>query len=334
MLFLASACERTELSPVEIKIDDSYGAQTDGIALAARTSADTYTVSGNETIFSVANKYNVDPMNLARINGINPPYKLRPRQVLRLPTEPGEPTVESSVVAIDPVAKNIEKDSPETPAKNNGEKKRKEQLDAEFAELVTSSGKGASAASAKKAKKNTSATGADSNKQENTLSSPKITKTASGSDIAKKPKEAENVAKEAAVVTKSGGMSYPVNGKIISRFGDVKDGIANDGINIKSSAGTPVKASADGTVLYAGNKLEEEFGNVVIVQHKNDLITSYAHLGDIAVKKDAKIKAGDVLGTVGSSGDVTEPQLHFEIMKDKIPVNPMKYLPKEAGLGR
>ncbi|MDR3187550.1 MAG: M23 family metallopeptidase [Holosporaceae bacterium] len=278
VLFLTSACERTGLSPVEIKIDDGSGA----------------------------------PSATAAAN------------------EPREPIVVESAAVENDAA---EKDSPgaaakdpEASTKNYEERKRKEQLDAEFAGVVASGGKDASA---KKGKKNASAADASSNKQEDVLSSPKIIKTASGSDIKGSEKKKEE-AKEVPSAPKAGEMAYPIKGKIISQFGDVKDGIANDGVNIKSGAGTPVKASADGTVLYAGNKLEEEFGNVVIVQHKNDLITSYAHLGEIKVKKDAKVKAGDVLGTVGSSGDVTEPQLHFEVMKDKIPVNPMKYLPKEA----
>jgi murein DD-endopeptidase MepM/ murein hydrolase activator NlpD len=108
----------------------------------------------------------------------------------------------------------------------------------------------------------------------------------------------------------------------------MKDGIPNDGINIKSPLGEKVKAAADGTVIYVGNKLEEEYGNIAIIQHDNDLITSYAHLKNISVKKDAKVRAGDVIGTVGTTGDVTEPQLHFEVIKDKIPVNPLKYLQK------
>lgn len=128
---------------------------------------------------------------------------------------------------------------------------------------------------------------------------------------------------------KSGGssqMMMPVKGRIISRFGDVNDGIPNDGINIKAAKGTSVSAAAGGTVIYVGNKLDEEYGNVVIIQHDGGLITSYAHLDKAKVKKDARVSAGDIIGTVGSTGDVTEPQLYFEVMKDKKPVNPSKYL--------
>jgi murein DD-endopeptidase MepM/ murein hydrolase activator NlpD len=70
----------------------------------------------------------------------------------------------------------------------------------------------------------------------------------------------------------------------------------------------------------------EEFGNTVIVKHDNDIITSYAHLRDINVKNGAAVHRGDVIGSVGKTGDVTEPQLHFEILKNKMPINPSKYL--------
>ena len=63
----------------------------------------------------------------------------------------------------------------------------------------------------------------------------------------------------------------------------------------------------------------------MIVQHDGGTITSYAHLDKIA-KKNGKVRAGDVIGTVGSTGDVKSPQLHFEVLKDKSPVNPMNYI--------
>ncbi|MBR1734548.1 MAG: M23 family metallopeptidase [Alphaproteobacteria bacterium] len=164
------------------------------------------------------------------------------------------------------------------------------------------------------------------------MSTPKVTSTAVGEPIANKEKKEKLQATTGNIKNKSlsnsNKMRMPVNGKIISHFGDISDGIANDGINIKANKGTDVIAAADGTVIYVGSKLDEEYGNVVIVQHDNGLITSYAHLDKALVKKDKKILAGEKLGTVGQTGDVQEPQLYFEVMKDKKPVNPLKYLKK------
>jgi LysM repeat protein len=81
--FLLFGCERDRLSPVEIKIDEDVGYTAIGnIALEA-----VHIVSGGETLFDVANKYNIDPMNLAKINGILSPYTVKDGQALRLPTE-------------------------------------------------------------------------------------------------------------------------------------------------------------------------------------------------------------------------------------------------------
>ena len=145
-------------------------------------------------------------------------------------------------------------------------------------------------------------------------------------DSKKSEKDKKNTQK-----TSSSKLIYPVNGSISSKFGDdMGDGIINDGINIKAAEGTNVLAAGDGTVIYAGN-IEEDFGNVIIIQHGSTLdnvITSYAHLKNIKIKNNATVKAGDVIGTVGKTGDVKTPQLHFEVMKNKKPVNPVKYLQK------
>lgn len=137
-----------------------------------------------------------------------------------------------------------------------------------------------------------------------------------------KQSKSEAVAKSAA----SSKLIRPISGKITSKFGQMLDGIPNDGINIKAQLGTKIKAAGPGRVMYAGNELQEEFGNVVIIKHDNDLITSYAHLKEIKVKNGVRVKAGDIIGTVGKTGDVTSPQLHFEVMKDKKPVNPELYM--------
>jgi murein DD-endopeptidase MepM/ murein hydrolase activator NlpD len=166
----------------------------------------------------------------------------------------------------------------------------------------------------------------------------KTKKTSEKHDEDKKKGKTEGIKKEKRPSTdkestktdaiKAPKMIYPLKGEVISKFGDIKDGFTNDGMNIKAPRGTKVKSAGKGTVIYVGNKLEEDYGNIVIIQHDNGLITSYAHLNDISVKKDAKVQVGDVIGSVGKTGDVTEPQLYFEIMKDKKPVNPSKYLSK------
>ncbi len=123
----------------------------------------------------------------------------------------------------------------------------------------------------------------------------------------------------------SSGFVWPVQGKVISKFGATSDGLRNDGINIAAPAGAPVMAAADGTVAYAGNQLRG-FGNLVLIRHANGLISAYAHNQSLLVKKGDKVKRGAVIARVGSTGNVSKPQLHFEIRKGEDPVDPMKYL--------
>lgn len=121
------------------------------------------------------------------------------------------------------------------------------------------------------------------------------------------------------------GFSWPVQGKVILKFGATTDGLRNDGINIAAPAGAPVMASSDGTVAYAGNQLRG-FGNLVLIRHANGLITAYAHNQSLLVQKGDKVKRGQTIARVGSTGNVAKPQLHFEIRKGEEPVDPMKYL--------
>ena len=122
-----------------------------------------------------------------------------------------------------------------------------------------------------------------------------------------------------------GKFMTPVSGKLVSSYGPKKDGLHNDGINIAAPRGTPVKTAADGQVVYAGNALKG-YGNLILVKHGGGYLTAYGHLGKIMVKKGAMLKKGQTLGTVGTSGQVSSPQLHFEIRKGTTALNPKPYI--------
>jgi murein DD-endopeptidase MepM/ murein hydrolase activator NlpD len=128
-------------------------------------------------------------------------------------------------------------------------------------------------------------------------------------------------------VTLSGApkFAWPVRGRVINSFGAKSGGVYNDGINISAKAGAPVKASAAGTVVYVGSELKA-YGNLVIVQHKGGWLTAYAHNKKIVVKKGQRIKQGQKIATVGASGKVDKPQVHFAVRKGREAVNPRNYL--------
>jgi murein DD-endopeptidase MepM/ murein hydrolase activator NlpD len=125
--------------------------------------------------------------------------------------------------------------------------------------------------------------------------------------------------------TGNGQFGWPVQGQIISKYGATADGLRNDGINISAPAGAPVVAAADGVVAYAGNELRG-FGNMILIRHAGGWVTAYAHNQSLVVKKGDTVKRGQTIARVGQTGNVTAPQLHFEIRKGTTAQDPMQYL--------
>ena len=117
---------------------------------------------------------------------------------------------------------------------------------------------------------------------------------------------------------------WPVRGRVIAGFGPTPNGLQNDGINLAVPEGTPIKAAEDGVVAYAGNELKG-YGNLVLVRHSNGFVTAYAHASEILVKRGETVKRGQVIAHSGQTGNVTSPQLHFEIRKGSTPVDPAQY---------
>jgi murein DD-endopeptidase MepM/ murein hydrolase activator NlpD len=118
---------------------------------------------------------------------------------------------------------------------------------------------------------------------------------------------------------------WPVKGRIIAGFGPRSNGTQNDGINLAVPEGTPIKAAEDGVVAYAGNELKG-YGNLVLIRHAGGYVSAYANASDLMVKRGDRVKRGQVIAHAGQTGNVTSPQLHFEIRKGSTPVNPTKFL--------
>ncbi|WP_170926348.1 M23 family metallopeptidase [Devosia lucknowensis] len=127
----------------------------------------------------------------------------------------------------------------------------------------------------------------------------------------------------AAEPTPSGNdkFRWPVSGRIITDFAASR----GTGINIDVPEGSSVKAAENGTVIYVGSGVEG-YGNLVLVRHPNGYVSAYAHLKDMSVAKGATVNRGDSLGTVGQTGSVSRPQLHFELRKGATPVDPVPLL--------
>jgi murein DD-endopeptidase MepM/ murein hydrolase activator NlpD len=139
------------------------------------------------------------------------------------------------------------------------------------------------------------------------------------------PSAEQGKAKAAQVAGAVPSFRWPVRGRVIAGFGPKPNGLQNDGINLAVPEGTPIKAAEDGVVAYAGNELKG-YGNLVLLRHADGFVTAYANARDIVVKRGETVKRGQVIAHSGETGNVSSPQLHFEIRKGATPVDPAQYL--------
>jgi len=119
------------------------------------------------------------------------------------------------------------------------------------------------------------------------------------------------------------GWAWPAQGTVIGKFSS--NGSLNKGIDIAGELGQPVLAGQDGTVVYAGSGLRG-YGELVIIKHSDIYVSAYGHNRNLLVREGQKVKAGQVIANMGSTG-TDRVKLHFEIRLKGKPVDPMQYLP-------
>jgi len=144
------------------------------------------------------------------------------------------------------------------------------------------------------------------------------------------PRNLTDIARQASYTPPAAAPSkalfeWPVRGAVISSYGPGDLGRHNDGVNIAAPAGTPVRAAADGEIVYRGDELDG-YGNLLLVKHSDGFVTAYAHTDAMLVRKGQKVHQGQVIAKVGQTGSVSSPQLHFEIRQDLKSVNPRELL--------
>lgn len=281
-----------------------------------------YVVQKGDTLYGISRMFGVDVSELTRINDIPPPYGVQAGQPLRLPGGPaaaqtaGAPppvpparrgAVESSALPPPPSAASVPPPSPApvaaaaaegAPAYQPGQEPKPLRLPSAAPAPAPSSPPPAAAPAPKPAPPPPPA-------------EPRVA-------AAPTPPPA----REAAPPPRSGArFLLPVRGRTISGFGPKPDGMHNDGINIAAAKGAPVIAADNGVVAYAGNELKG-FGNLLLIRHDGGWITAYAHLDSMKVERGATVKRGQTIGTVGQTGSVSSPQLHFELRKGSQAVDP------------
>lgn len=258
------------------------------------------TVGQGETLYSISRKYSVPVNDLAVMNDISAPFGLRAGQRLKVPNLDA-PSVH--------VATKI--DAPKSAAT------------VKSSSVVVQPTKVTSATVKPTLPKTTPKTFKE-NKPKTQSSAKKATNN-SKTQTAKKTSATQ---KSPVIMARSSSkFSWPVRGRILSGYGAKTNGLFNDGINISATRGTAVKAAENGVVAYAGNEVKG-MGNLVIIQHSEGWMTVYAHMDSMSVRRGAKVGVGQKIGTVGTTGKVDKPQLHFEIRKGTKAYNPTTHLKK------
>lgn len=119
---------------------------------------------------------------------------------------------------------------------------------------------------------------------------------------------------------------WPVpKGRFTSAFG-LRDGSRHDGVDIAAPTGTPVRAAATGIVSFVGTV--RGYGNFVKVFHMPGLSTAYGHNDEVLVRVGQLVRRGETIALVGETGRTTGPNLHFEVHRAGVPVDPMAYFIK------
>ena len=256
----------------------------------------TVSVRKGDTLYSISRRYNVPLKDLIEANNLRPPYNLNVGQTLRLPE--AQYHIVKKGDTLYSIARGHNLDVASLTRKNNLQAPYTLYVGQKLALSGSVSGTSYKQSAVKSATNKTSV----SNKR------------ASRTSNYTPPKN------------RTAKFMWPVKGTVISGFGVIGKGRKNDGINIKAARGTAVKAADKGTVAYAGNELKG-FGNLILIKHPDGWITAYAHNDKLLVRKGQKVIKGEKIATVGSTGGVNSPQLHFEVRAGKKAVNPRKYLP-------
>ncbi|MBL4760498.1 MAG: M23 family metallopeptidase [Mariprofundaceae bacterium] len=147
------------------------------------------------------------------------------------------------------------------------------------------------------------------------------------SRVKKKVTKKHSAKKSTTKSAKTSHLRWPVKGVLTSRFGR-RGSRMHDGIDIGAKEGTAIHAAAAGMVVYSDHRLTG-YGRLIIIRHRHDLFTAYAHNQRNLVRKGDRVQAGAIIARVGHTGRATGPHLHFEVRRGPTPVDPLSYLPKK-----
>lgn len=306
----------------------------------SQSCAGTVTVYSGDTLYSIARRCNVSVRDLIEANNLGAPYVITPGQTIRIPGG-GEYVVQRGDALL-LVARRLGVEF-QTLARLNGKSPPYTIYVGEKLKLPggRSSGGGSQGGALVIASPNSGRQGNEPSSASTRVtsapppppssSSGTVTSTAADNS-ARTPPEARHPAFEPSQTLPpppppmgGKGFIWPLKGEVVAEFGPLAKGQNNDGINIAAPRGTPVRSTENGVVAYVGNELKG-FGNLLLIKHADGWVSAYAHNDQVMVRKGDSVKRGQQIATVGSSGGVDTPQLHFELRRGTEAVNPSAHL--------
>jgi murein DD-endopeptidase MepM/ murein hydrolase activator NlpD len=287
---------------------------------AVTVKGSTYVVQPGETLGGVGNRSGAGPDAIARANGLTPPFVLLPGQRLTIPGGRYHPVAEGETGIAIAIAYGVEwrrvvafNGLREPYALRRGQRLL---LPPDASTQPVSPTTLEARAAAFRIDIDDVLTGGQPAAADNKR-------------IAAAPRQASPLPRDMPIAQPGafyGTFAWPLTGTVLSRFGPGASGQRNNGIDIAAARGTPIRASAGGVVAYAGDRVGQ-FGGLVLLTHGSGWVTAYAHAGRVDVVRGQRVEKGQVIGVSGDTGYADRPELHFEIRKDRTPVNPLAQLP-------
>jgi murein DD-endopeptidase MepM/ murein hydrolase activator NlpD len=286
-------------------------------------------VARGDALSSIAQRYNVRLSTLAAANNIQAPYTLYPGEVLRIPEDAPLPArrPEITQAALPPVEATERPAKPAQSAYSWTRKAVPKPVVVDGERYVVSEGESL-ALVAVRHKLTLGELVATNNIEPpykvipgQVLIIPKKDSETVRTEISRQAAAGSSSTVAPAPPLSDQGFMWPVLGDLIGTFEQRGAGGRSGGINIAARKGAPVRASENGVVAYAGEAVSG-YGRLVMLRHAEGYVTLYAHNDLVLVDEGDVVRRGQTIAEVGSSGDVTESQLHFELRKGKAPVDP------------
>lgn len=321
LMLLVAACSQPRIGQAPV-INGGTGERVERPAASVSTPG-TVTVRRGDSLYKIAKRYRIRLRGIIDANNLKPPYTIFPGQKLRLPTsgvhvaKRGETiyqiariygTEPGALVRINRIAPPYHLSPGQRIVLPKAATRR------------TANAKGSNGPATQRARAETP--GVSTSRRETRPPAARAVLPPKRVIVKRAPRTSPDVKPPPP---SRGGFIWPVSGRVLSKFGTLGKGLQNDGINILARRGTPVRAIQNGVVAYSGNELRG-FGNLLLIKHSGGWISAYAHNDQLLVKTGQKVRRGQVISRVGSTGSVDRPQLHFELRRKNRAVDPERYL--------